>query len=620
MKATLEEPTPEQIDAIYEACVEKSAAKEVGEEESQTYRAYSNAGTPGSPAKGEFVGIAEDFAFAGYEDEVKGVLGFHKDGETLLGMDIYEHHETPGKGAKIAKVEWLREFRGKSIVDRMVEISSTKDGPNIIPEDMVTGASRTIAALTDKLNEHIGRFMPPDIGDGAVAIKKAKLDIEKMVADVETGPTPYPNTSKKKPENIRGKDYKRPAYMLPDGFKNLALGKPVTTNVEEAAVVHNSLKVITDGNLDSKDPKSFVGLQNWGQVPYAQIDLGQPSTIYSIGLWHYFPGPVYTDVVVQVAEDAAFTKNVTTVFNNDFDNSIGLENLDREPTNECYASSKYGELIPEFSKDVDPAGWVGRYVRVYSNNAFYEADLEPRFVEIMVWGREGIVEAPTAGAPATYKPEKLDIEKMVADVKTGPTPYPNTSKKKPKILRDKDYKRPAYLLPEGFENLARGAAVTTNVEEAAVVHNSLKVITDGNLDSKDPKSFVGLQNWGEVPYAQLDLGQQSTIYSIGVWHYFPGPVYTDIVVQVAEDAAFTKNVQTVFNNDFDNSIGLKNLDKEPTNECYASSKFGELIPEYSKDVDPAGWKGRYVRVYSNNAFYEADLEPRFVEIMVWGKQ
>ena len=47
--------------------------------------------------------------------------------------------------------------------------------------------------------------------------------------------------------------------------------------------------------------------------------------MFAILFWHFHKTPrVYFDVIVQVADDAAFSKNVRTVFNNDHDNSSKL--------------------------------------------------------------------------------------------------------------------------------------------------------------------------------------------------------------------------------------------------------------------------------------------------------
>jgi Na+-transporting NADH:ubiquinone oxidoreductase subunit C len=596
VEAGPEGPSDAEVVALFDECI-----KETGEGQ---YEAYNK--------KKELVGYARNLEFYGFEDIVRGVVACNKDKTSLLGMTIYEHRETPGKGAKIETVAWLEKFRGLSLEvaddDNQIFISSKRTGANIVERDTVSGASRTVSALEHELNVIIALMR--------AGTSVELLDIEKLVLDVKSGPTPYPITSEKQPKIMRPKDYtKRPPYMLPQGFTNIALNKPVTTNVEPEAIQHNTLKVITDGDFNSMSPKSFVGLQNWGQTPYVQIDLGQMSTIYTIGVWHYFPGPVYTDVIVQVSDDKDFKKNVHTLFNNDFDGST-YKDPDRkklEDFNWCYPASKFGELVPD-KKDLKSEGWKGRYVRVYSDKAFYEEGMEARFVEIAVWG--------VAGEVVKFEPELLDIEKLVADVKSGPTPYPNTSEKQPKKLRPKDYtKRPAYLLSQGFKNLALNKPVTTNVEPEAVQHNSLKVVTDGDYNSKSPKSFVGLQNWGETPYVQIDLGKVCSLYTVGVWHYFPGPIYTDVIIQTANDKDFKTNLKTIYNNDFDGST-YKDPDRktlEDFNWCYPASKFGELAPA-KKDLKPGGWKGRYVRVYSDKAFYEEGMEARFVEISVWGKE
>ena len=86
-------------------------------------------------------------------------------------------------------------------------------------------------------------------------------------------------------------------------------------------------------------------------------------------------------------------------------------------------------------------------------------------------------------------------------------------------------------------------------------------------------------------------------------------------------ANFTVEDGDEFNNDFDGST-YKDPDRkkvEDFNWCYPSSKFGELVPD-KKDLKPGGWKGRYVRVYSDKAFYNEGMEARFVEVSVWGSE
>jgi hypothetical protein len=77
-------------------------------------------------------------------------------------------------------------------------------------------------------------------------------------------------------------------------------------------------------------------------------------------------------------------------------------------------------------------------------------------------------------------------------------------------------------------------------------------------------------------------------------------------VRITEDVAFNENVQTVFNNDYNNSSGLG----VGQNNQYCETFEGKLI-------DAKGTKGRYVRLYSNGNYYND--KNHFIEVEVWGK-
>jgi hypothetical protein len=79
-----------------------------------------------------------------------------------------------------------------------------------------------------------------------------------------------------------------------------------------------------------------------------------------------------------------------------------------------------------------------------------------------------------------------------------------------------------------------------------------------------------------------------------------------VIAQVADDADFTTNVVTLFNNDIDNSVGQgagKDMHYVDTNE-------GKLI-------DAKGVQARYVRMYSNGS-NNNDFN-HYIEIAVYGK-
>jgi hypothetical protein len=105
-----------------------------------------------------------------------------------------------------------------------------------------------------------------------------------------------------------------------------------------------------------------------------QIDLGAARTLSAILTWHYHSqARVYRDVMVLVSDDPAFKTGVTTVFNNDHDNSSKLgAGKDKE-----YIEVAEGKLF-------DPKGARGRYVRL-SSSGNTTNDLN-HYVEVEVYG------------------------------------------------------------------------------------------------------------------------------------------------------------------------------------------------------------------------------------------
>ncbi len=109
----------------------------------------------------------------------------------------------------------------------------------------------------------------------------------------------------------------RDPFLAPAGVTNVAKGKKVTSSDMEPVI--GEIEQVTDGDKKGADG-SFVELGPG--VQYVTIDLGAPHEVYAVLFWHFHKTPrVYLDVVVQLADDAAFKKNVRTLFNNDNDNT-----------------------------------------------------------------------------------------------------------------------------------------------------------------------------------------------------------------------------------------------------------------------------------------------------------
>ena len=168
-------------------------------------------------------------------------------------------------------------------------------------------------------------------------------------------------------EVVTGKS--RAPFYVPKGTVLLSLKKPVTSSDSQPVI--GELDMITDGEKAGGDGY-FVELGPGSQ--WVQIDLGAPHPLSAILVWHYHSqARVYRDVVVQLSDDASFKTGVTTVFNNDHDNSSKIaQGKDKE-----YIEVAEGRLF-------DPKGAKGRYVRLYSKGNTTN-DLN-HYVEVEVYG------------------------------------------------------------------------------------------------------------------------------------------------------------------------------------------------------------------------------------------
>lgn len=161
----------------------------------------------------------------------------------------------------------------------------------------------------------------------------------------------------------------RPVPLAPKGCVNLALNKKVTSS---SVAYSGSLELITDGDKEAREGRT-VTLKP--KLQWVQIDLGATRPLYYLLFWHYHADPIVVhDVIVQVSNDPEFVDGVTTLFNNDVDNSAGMGvGRDRE-----YWETNEGKLV-------DAKGTKARYVRLYSRGSTYEDPLN-RYTEVEVWG------------------------------------------------------------------------------------------------------------------------------------------------------------------------------------------------------------------------------------------
>jgi len=159
---------------------------------------------------------------------------------------------------------------------------------------------------------------------------------------------------------------------------NLALGKTPTSS----GFINTAR--ITDGSIDTS-----VYSDTGGGLQWVQIDLGASYNVNDIKLWHYYGSTrQYHDVIVRLSNSSSFSSGVTTVFNNDTDNSSGLG----AGTNNEYTETSSG-------KDISFSPVTARYVRFYTNGNSYNAF--NHYVEAEVYGSAAVTNLALGKVPSS---------------------------------------------------------------------------------------------------------------------------------------------------------------------------------------------------------------------------
>jgi hypothetical protein len=161
---------------------------------------------------------------------------------------------------------------------------------------------------------------------------------------------------------------------------------------------------------------------------------------------------------------------------------------------------------------------------------------------------------------------------------------------------------PPFLAPPGTRNVALSKPVSSSDPEPFI--GELAMVTDGDKEASEG-SFVELGPL--LQHITIDLRVEHEIYGIRLWHYHQQPrVYFDVIVQTSNDPNFAAGVNTIFNNDMDNSAGLGKGEAMH----YVDTRFGQLI-------DAKAAHARYLRLYSNGNTTD-DLN-HYIEVEVYGR-
>lgn len=214
-------------------------------------------------------------------------------------------------------------------------------------------------------------------------------------------------------------------------------------------------------------------------------------------------------------------------------------------------------------------------------------------------GKKEETKAAAAAAPAAPAGDLVEIAlefpKPMFIGTPVPAELPNLEKADPsKVVK-------TIMVPKGTTNLAKGKPVTSS--DSAPIIGELSLVTDGDADGADG-SFVELMPGKQ--WVQIDLGAESNIYKIAMWHYHKqAQAYIDVEVQVSDDPEFKKGVTTLWNSDHDDSSQMG----KGSDPAYVETNHGRVI-------DAKGIKARYVRLWSNGNTSN-DMN-HYCEVQVYG--
>jgi hypothetical protein len=158
------------------------------------------------------------------------------------------------------------------------------------------------------------------------------------------------------------------------------------------------------------------------------------------------------------------------------------------------------------------------------------------------------------------------------------------------------------MIPRDAQNIAPLAKISSSDTNARP--EQLAKATDGVKEADDANVLLLRKG---VQYLQFEFPAEEQIYAVVIWHAHDSPkVYHSVVVQTADDAGFTGNLHTLFNNDFADADGRgAGTDRE-----YFETYQGKII-------NARGVKGKFLRLYSKGSTDSSLNE--YTEVEIYGR-
>lgn len=102
--------------------------------------------------------VAFAFSGAGLWGPVKGIISLEKDLKTIRKIKVTHQEETPGLGGRIAEDSYLKQFKNKEVLPRLIFVPEGKARQKT-EVDAITGATGSSRAFEKLINENVQKYL-----------------------------------------------------------------------------------------------------------------------------------------------------------------------------------------------------------------------------------------------------------------------------------------------------------------------------------------------------------------------------------------------------------------------------------------------------------------------------
>ena len=112
----------------------------------------------------KIIGYAFPVGGPGFWGAIQGMVAVAPDASKIIGIEFYNHNETPGLGARISEPWFSEQFSGLPLYpiegdDQIFYLNPEREGKAHNELDAITGASRTSDAVERFLNRDLNLFL-----------------------------------------------------------------------------------------------------------------------------------------------------------------------------------------------------------------------------------------------------------------------------------------------------------------------------------------------------------------------------------------------------------------------------------------------------------------------------